>query len=347
MRLARPGDRAFAALAVLVLGCGTESTGARGAADAAGAELAPRSHRFADLSLAAGSERTVCASWTLGNEEVLFVRQVDLASGPGFHHSNWFFFDDDAYEGPDGVWPCRERGYDTVSAAVGGGVVFAQSTQAREETQAFGPGSAVRIPPRSKIVGELHMLNASGEDYDTDIELTLSPLAPSGVETQLLPLALQYADLAIPPQQRSEFRTACDLSAQLDDPLDFRLHHVLPHYHELGTGMSLRAVGGERDGELLFERRSAIGEPLGQGFDPPLELAGMTGLELGCRYDNPRDETVGTGIGDQEMCILFAFTDSPVRWIGSAERGSEHVGDEDGVAAFEAPCTLLSLPPWK
>jgi hypothetical protein len=45
-------------------------------------------------------------------------------------------------------------------------------------------------------------------------------------------------------------------------------------------------------------------------------MTGHAKIRFSCEYTNPRDEVVGWGVGDQEMCIVFAFTDSPLVWSG-------------------------------
>ena len=71
--------------------------------DAAGAP-APLTKRIDTYTVAAGEEVTNrCVSWTLGNDQPLYVNAVTLATGSGFHHSNWFWVPETSYAGPDGI----------------------------------------------------------------------------------------------------------------------------------------------------------------------------------------------------------------------------------------------------
>jgi hypothetical protein len=306
---------------------------------------APITLEFPAIELGAGQERSdLCQSATLNNDEPLYVNAVHMQTGPGWHHSNWFFVPEGMYPGPDGTWTCRDRDFDTLEAGLAGGVLFAQSTQASDEVQRFQPGVAVVIPPRSRIVGDVHLLNAADATYSTAITLDIEPIAASTVTTELLPATLVYFDLDIPAQQRSRFTGSCDMSELYGGPLDFRVHYVLPHYHGLGESLRLEAVGGDLDGQVIYDKTSAIGEPLGGALDPPFDLSGATGLRFSCTFDNRSDVSVGWGIGDQEMCVALAFVDSKWKWIGGVQEATALVGSEGGVSDYQGPCDMLGFP---
>ena len=95
-------------------------------------------------------------------------------------------------------------------------------------------------------------------------------------------------------------------------------------------------------------------EANGKTFDPPLDLTGATGFRYWCAYDNPRDEQVGWGIGDQEMCEVLGYADSGMlfdAWTARtqpgelvenvAERFGGHVPDD--VPVYSGPCSVLPL----
>jgi hypothetical protein len=289
-----------------------------------------------------------CFSWTLENEEPLHVNSIRLQGTRGIHHSNWFYVNEDTYEGPDGEWPCHERGFNTIGAALAGGVFFAQSTQALDETQAFEPGVVLTVPPRSRIVVDLHLINTYGQDLDTDIDLTVQTIPEEQAHTRLQGFAINYTELEIQPRSRSEFTMECDFDARHRQthgrPLDFRMHYVLPHYHDLGDMLRLEVLGGPNDGEVMWEVNTNIGEVLGGIPDPSLgDLTGATGIRMTCGYDNPRDEEVGWGLGDQEMCITFGFTDSDMLWAGNVIN-SQNVGMEGSTHLFEGACVVVNSP---
>ncbi|HJL01914.1 MAG TPA: hypothetical protein RMH85_33210 [Polyangiaceae bacterium LLY-WYZ-15_(1-7)] len=301
-----------------------------------------------DMPLEAGEEdASLCFSWTLDNATEVFVNTVRMEATRGIHHSNWFFVRPNVFQGEDGLWKCRDRGFDSVAAATSGGVLFAQSTQAAGEEQRFPDRTALRLPPLTRIVGQIHLLNTSPEPTTVEAAMHLDTLPVDAVETRLHGLAFDYLDLQIPPRMQSEFAMECDFAEQNGGPLDFRIYYALPHYHELGLGLRVELIGGPRDGEILWESFTPIGEPLGETFDPPLEVDGATGMRVTCVYDNPRDEVVRYGIGTQEMCLMLAFTDSRYIWGGgNLERGGNvEVAREEGVSYNEAPCRMVRYTP--
>jgi hypothetical protein len=348
-----------AAAVIIVLGA-LVATACQTSSDAADASTAPDAgvattwtHEFPAMDVLAGEEiAEMCMSWTVENPFPLYVNSVELTAGPGWHHSNWVFTPDDAFEGPDGLWPCDERDFDQVSGAIRGGVLTAQSTQADHDTQTFLPGHAIVIPERARIIANAHALNTSETTVNTHLGVTLHAIPLEEVSVKLHPMSLEYRALVIPPLARSSFSTTCELGALHQEgigrPVDFAVHYVLPHYHELGEGLTLTVIGGPHDGEDLWKSDSPIGEPAGGGLTPPYDLTGATGLRVTCAYDNPRDEVVRWGIGDQEMCAFLAFTDSEVTWAGGNQDfgANEVLGpNAEGVIENQAPCELYYFIP--
>lgn len=342
---------------VLVLGCG-ESDGDPGAGGEPDAGRPPLTggvegmfaHDFPSFMVVPGEEHSSqCQSWTLENDEPMYVNTVEMTNGGSFHHSNWFYVPEDTYDGPDGTWRCSDRGFEGAVASGIGGVLFAQSTQVAEEAQVFPPRHALVIPPRSRIVGNVHILHAATEPAETHIALTLHTLAGEDVDVTLAPFSLSYFGLDLPPHQQSKFTVQCairgDHLARLHRPPDYEFFYVLPHYHYLGQSMLLEAIDEAGVARTVYEIESTVGEPLGGTLEPPVSVEGAVSLRLTCGYDNPTDDRIVWGIGDDEMCIFLAYTDSPYIWaggmLGTAEDNRE-VGVVDGVSMNEGPCVLVS-----
>jgi hypothetical protein len=327
-----------------LLACSEGTSGGAGEPDAGVTPiLETLTHRFDPVNAGPGEERSwICQSWSLNNPEPLLVHAVRQQNDGGWHHSNWFFVPGDVYDGPDGTWGCSERGFDEVSAGLAGGVFFAQSTQARAEEQRFPDGFAIRLPANARIVGSIHILNLLDEAIETSIELEADVIDEEHLTAALQPMSFTNMALEIPNRSLSEFSMDCAFSQSTS----FDVHYVLAHYHEWGNLLRLEVIGGEQDGEPLFETTSATGEPLGSTLDPPFEVTGATGLRLTCGYDNPDDRTIGYGIGDQEMCVFLAYLSGPTKFAGAAfEDTSEYVGEtDDGVQLYEAPCNMIAVP---
>lgn len=307
---------------------------------------------FGPLTVAPGQELTThCASTTLHNDAPIYVRAVDLSTVPGVHHSNWFWVPEHIFAGPDGIWPCAERGFsEAVAGGQHGGVLFAQSTQATRELQDLADGAVIEIPARARIVGGLHLMNASDEPAHVELALTIHPVARDSVETIVAGLAFENHAIELPPQTRSRFTVECDLGAHhravLGRPIDFKFYYVLAHYHELGIALTFEAIRDADGGiETIWSTASQIGDTLGAKLDPPYDMTGRSKVRLSCTYDNPRAEAVGWGGGDQEMCIVFAFTGSEYTWSGGVLAGGDRGQpvQRGDLVEFTAPkCVLLT-----
>lgn len=302
-------------------------------------------HTFPALDLDPGEELLgVCQSWTLNNDEDIYVNAIVMDAGPGWHHSNWMFVPETAFTGPDGTWRCRERMFDEVAGSTAGGAVFfAQSTQTDHEEQRFPRGAVYRIPARSRVIGSIHVLNFSGEPLSTDLTFTIESIPLADVTVELDPLAIDNRVIDIPARGTATSTTSCDFY-RATGGADWSIYYILPHYHALADGMRISVVGGPRDGETIFETTGGIGNVLGSIIDPPFSMAGARGLRVECAYANPGSDRVAWGVnGTDEMCTLLAYTDAGRQLGGFATTMSASETLGDGTLATEAMCLAISL----
>lgn len=304
------------------------------------------------IDVGAGVEdEDTCQSWTLDNPTELWVTGITQQNDGAYHHANWFFVPDDTFEVPDGAWRCSEQEFSELNAAILGGYLFAMSTQSGQETQDLPAGSAIRIPPWSRVIGASHLLNAGEQAVTTSMNIELRTVPPDQVTAKLAPARIEYHDLELTPLGRSSFSTECLIDETYLDvmgvPMTYQIYYALSHYHELGTYAQLEYVGGPRDGEVIF-RHDGYGENFGQPFDPPIDLVaeGASGVRYTCGFENPRDEVVGWGIGDQEMCVVALQAVSDMGWQGDVGygKGGQTGVTADGETQFEGPCSILGLP---
>jgi len=287
-------------------------------------------------------------SATLHNDTELAINAVELATATGFHHSNWFFVPDALFDGPDGTWNCADRHFDQANAASAGGVLFAQSTQSPHEIQKFPDGVAIVIPPHSKIVATTHLLDAGDAPLDVPLSITITPIAD--VTTRLAALSFENVGIALPPHRVSKFTTECDVGTQsmnlTGSAPDFNIYYGLAHYHALGTALSLEAVASDGTSTMVYETQNRIGDTLGGQIAPAFSMQGYSKLRLSCTYNNDRDATVGWGVGDQEMCVVLAFTDSQFVWGGGVinNDGPGTSVDTGTEVDFTHACSLITTP---
>jgi hypothetical protein len=335
-------------LLVHSVGCSSnDGADAKQAACDTNTEACTLEHDFASYALDSGKEVDgVCMSWTMNNDSELWVDTVSTATDGFFHHSNWFWVPEERFVLPDGNWSCAENGFDELIAAVVGGVIFAQSTQTDAESQQFQPGAAIRIPPRARIIANAHLLNTSPAPVETHVQLRLDTVPEEKVKTKLTYFRLNYSDLKIPAQSRSEHAGSCDFRAPYEktfgDPFSMKLHYVLPHYHALGDLFRLSVHGGANDGEVLHEIANSYGEPLGHTFAEPIDLGAADGLTFTCGYTNQRAEEVGFGIGDQEMCVMLGFAETSANFDGNVPKTEETITSADGTVLSSGSCKVLA-----
>ncbi|HWU86888.1 MAG TPA: hypothetical protein VN253_06420 [Kofleriaceae bacterium] len=342
----RSGWVVAAAAAASTVGCGGDE-----ACDPA-AEVCVLERAVSTIDVPAGVEdEDTCQSWTLNNPTELWVNGITQHNDGAYHHANWFFVPDDQFAVPDGSWRCSEHQFDEVVAALLGGYLFALSTQSLGETQTLPAGSAIRIPPYSRVIGSSHLLNASDQTVSTTMQVALHTIPPPAVKAKLAPARIQYIDLKLDPMQRSSFTTECliDTAHQMNtgQPLQYELHYTLAHYHSLGVYTQLEIAGGPRDGEVLA-RHDGYGENFGGAIDPPIDLGqiGARGVRFTCGFTNPRNAVVRWGIGDQEMCVIAIQARTNLGWTGDALRGTgQQVGvGPTGEVHYQAPCSLTAFP---
>lgn len=315
---------------------------------------APQTFNFGPFTVQPSEEVTGrCVQIDLHNAKDLYVNTIELTTGPGFHHSNWFFIPSYYFADQDPVFDCDETAV-TLSAAVHGGVLFAQSTQLAMQTQAFPPGVAVRIPAHSKLVAEIHLLNPSDNALTLAPSITLTPLAEKDVTTQLAAISFENHALGLPPQKQSRFTLDCDLgplTQQLHDSgdlnsatPDFNIYYALAHYHTLGTGLTLEAVKPDGTATPIFTTSNRVGDSLGGPIDPLFSMSGYSRLRFSCDYFNNTDNVVPWGVGTNEMCVYLAFSDSKLNWGGgvTSDDSPGDPTDVGGVMSYSHACQVYA-----
>jgi hypothetical protein len=307
-------------------------------------------YEFGPFNVAAQQEDTGhCVQISLHNAETLYVNTVTLDTGPGFHHSNWFFVPEHVFPGDDGTFTCNERNFSIAAAAAVGGVFFAQSTQLPHEVQAFPTGMVIPLPPKTKLVAQIHLLNRSDEALDIKPTIALKVLPEAQVTKRLAGISMEFHPLSLPPRKQSRFTVDCDLApwedASRNRTLDFSIYYTLAHYHQYGTRMLLEAVTPEGVASTIYTTSNAIGDALGGPLQPPFDMTGNKRLRLTCEYYNNTDAMIYYGNGDGEMCVFLAFSDSPWLWGGGVLDPTPDVMsgvDQGGVMTFTRNCSLFT-----
>lgn len=304
----------------------------------------PLSHDFAEFTVKPGEEVLgLCQSWTLNNPEELWVNGVELDQDEASHHSNWMHVPSDKFDGPDGVWPCKDRNYSQFTAALYGGVLYAQSTQASHEVQKFPKNVASRIPPYSRVIGDIHLLNVTSSDITGHAKMSIYSIPKEEVHVKLAPFHMTYEELAIPPHQTSRFTGDCDVGQYFpSQKLKMKVYYVLPHTHALGTRLFFNASDGSSPATPIIDVRGFNGEARGVYYDPPIDITGKNLLSFGCEFTNPRDETVHWGFGDQEMCEFLGFAEATTAFETRVSV-VDPAGSDGSTPLFTGPCDTVAF----
>jgi hypothetical protein len=309
-----------------------------------------RRYAFGPFTLPSNTEDTEkCVQISLDNDEALFVNSVELTTGPGFHHSNWFYVPEHVFPGPDGTFDCDARSFNQATAGIFGGVFFAQSTQSTHELQTFPEGIAVKVPPHSKLVSQLHLLNATDDTLELNPTIGFTPIFETDVKTLLTSVTFEYHTLGLPPQKQSRFAVECDIAPRHQEAFgrapDFNIYYALAHYHEWGTGLTIEAVRDDGTASTIYTSKNKVGDALGGMLDPKFSMSGYSKLRLTCDYLNDTSSTIWYGNGGGEMCIFLAFSDSPYIWAGGAlDEGApgEPASVEGGVMSYTHGCQVFA-----
>ena len=319
----------------LVAACGNDSAGPMPDASTGRDWTQKQTLPFGPYTLMPGDEISdECVQITLDNDQDIYINSVELTTGAGFHHSNWFFDPVSWAHGPnwngtnssvdDGTFKCSDRAFDQAVAAIYGGVLFAQSTQTPHEVQQFPAGYVIKIPAHSKLMANIHLLNAGDTPLQLSPTIALTPIPQSSVIKQLAGMSFENEALGLPPNAQSSFTVdSCDLVAADQAPPtpnwpapNFKIYYALAHYHTMGTGLTIEAVKSDGTAATIYTTTTHVGDTLGGPIDPPFDFTGYSKLRFTCDYYNNTASTVAWGIGNQEMCVFLAFTDSPDNWGG-------------------------------
>jgi hypothetical protein len=315
--------------------------GGTGPTETGGVPSAPPEldHTFPSIDLQPAEEVSGrCQSFTLGNDAPLLVNTVVEANTGKFHHSNWIWVADTLYPGPDGTWECKDRNFDQIAAGAFGGVFFAQSTQSLTDTQAFPPGVAFRVPAHARIVGDLHLVNATSSAVTTSIRLQAYTIPEASLKVELQPMAFTNLALDIAPLSETRARMQCATVA----PGDFDVYYVLPHFHVLGQWLTVDVAGGPMNGTNIFRSQGSFGDSMNRSFDPPIPVRGSSGLVITCDYQSTRTATVHYGVGDQEMCVALLYTSG--KKTGGEVTANLTTTDSGGVHSTDGACLSVGTP---
>lgn len=242
-------------------------------------------------AVAAGREVTYCWYLNLQNAEPIDVVRFRTAHRGGLHHFNIFA---STLERADGFDACP----DSVELFVGARPIVDGS--GADVDYDFPGNVAFRVEPKTLLVFQLHFINTTPEEQQTQYLLNL--YTRPGMEPVLADIyGFTNFGIEIPPRSTRELTTRCTI----DD--EMALLSMSAHFHARGT--EARGEVHRKDGtvEPLYLTRR-WDDPEVTSFDPPVRVGVDDVIAFTCAYDNPDDFTVRYGPrASDEMCFVFGY----------------------------------------
>ncbi len=238
-----------------------------------------------DWELAAGVEGYRCVYLT--TSERLTLDALEAISPPGTHHT--LLGVASQYEGEDGFVPCT-------AVDVGDSLLF--GTGVGTDRLELPAGNAIVIEPGTRLVLNLHLVNASGA--------TLS--GTSGIRARKLPEALVEEELESVFAGPTQFEIAANSVATVEGTCTFResggVVALMPHMH--AHGRHLYAAIERMDGstEVLHDAAYDFEQQRYDVLDAAHEVLAGDKLRVRCDYENTSSEPVAFGFSTyDEMCF--------------------------------------------
>jgi hypothetical protein len=148
----------------------------------------------------------------------------------------------------------------------------------------------------------MHYLNTSAQTETPVPKYQWYTIDPSTLTQQLYPFAWRLTNFSIPPHAQQTFTGACDF------PPGMNIVNMLPHMHQLGTGLDLAFLGGQFDGmNFLTSVGYSTEQTLQRDYQPAVDLSQGDGMTMSCTWNNVTDQTIVEGTGMNEMCMIFGY----------------------------------------
>lgn len=182
-------------------------------------------------------------------------------------------------------------------------VLFINSTQVRGSEQiAFPPGMAYRLATEGReVVAAIHWLNTTAETVTSEIAYDFFTMPGELVENELAPFTYENRSFSVPAQTKADVTTTCEI------PTPGKVVSVLPHAHKRTVHFSIDLIDPQGAVQPVFEDGAFDGESDLHVFEPALDLTGFAQLRYTCTVQNDLDDTIGWGIGENEMCMIFGY----------------------------------------
>lgn len=244
-----------------------------------------------------GEEIEMCFYVNVGNEDTVWVKDMELIAAQGLHHS---IISRISEERPDSSSECF--GFPSDLGREIPVPLFATSTQVYRSSTELPDGVGLELKPRQQLIVNYHYLNATAEPIRPEVFLNLHYARPEEIRSRAgLYTFTNVGDIAIPPHGKQRITMSCPLY----EPA--LLVTTTPHMHELGTFFEVRRFDGEAPAEVLHQA-SGWYDPETRVFDPPVRIGDGEGITFTCEWESDKDTTTYFGESSgHEMCFAFGY----------------------------------------
>lgn len=283
----------YFALAISLLGCGTDSSGPEVLPNLTVPDVPDNGVQVITPifeNIQPGSDNEICA-WT----DIVFDKETDVKMTQGYqteppgHHAVLFYT---LEKQPVQQRACTDTDMATFRFLTGNG-------GNGEPNEA--PGDLVfRVPAGAQLVVNSHYLNASDEVERGQTLINVNFADPGKQYTPSGAIALLDTSIDVPVGE-SSFTTSC----VVDEPLKF--WYLIPHMHRWGSHIKVDLARTSGTKETLFDTKweeQYTFHPPESRFDPNQPFVFNTGdkVDITCSWNNTENRSLPFGF---EMCVTF------------------------------------------
>jgi hypothetical protein len=172
-------------------------------------------------------------------------------------------------------------------------------SQSRYVDERFPAGAGKVLQGGQKLAVEYHVVNDARDAALAKAKLSFHVVDASQVQHRVRTASFENFTIYTPPHGASSHVGECRVKQELF------VSDLVRRTQLYGTAFKVWSVGGERDGELLWESKSRQQSRVEMAS--PLHLQPGDGFRFQCDYDNPTARELRFGVSaDDETCTLDA-----------------------------------------
>ncbi len=249
-------------------------------------------------------EREIFVRKPVGNTTELYINRVQSRMRPGSHH--FILYDFKSLNNLPAMGQVRDlRNADGTGNLLTflsmQNHIFWAGTQTQEHDYQFPEGVALRIPANYSFDFNSHYVNKTTGKIPGEVFVNLYKLDKAKVKIVANSLNLANENFNLPAGQR----TVVTKNFTFSKPTKVLM--LTSHTHKLGEKYVIKIVGGDRNGEVVYESTDWE-HPLIKTFAQPLEFKKGEGLMSEVTYNNITTKAVRFGLtSEDEMDIIFGY----------------------------------------